>query len=291
MNAALFTKSTTGLILASSLIAASSVFAHANDAPVALGTAATALLSGSYSTVPTGQAMLGGHTFDMTSGTLLKLANNQSASFAGSYQNPKAVHLLLNTANTSNMFLGSTVGNIVLTFSDTTTQTASLTVGGNVREWCISAFGVVNTVTDITPNPAVPGTPYVTQGVWTTTPVGGTGTAVLDMVPVPVVPANATKTLTSVQLIDVNAFGSIQIDLAGLTVEFTPPAPPTPTPTPTPTPPPTPTSTGDETGNHNGDHHNTDRKATAPKKAVNTETNAQNSKQDDGGNRGHRDAN
>src|SRR6202022_3055737 len=113
------------------------------------------------STVPPGQSALGGHTFDMTSGTLLKLANNQSASFAGSYQNPKAVHLLLNTANTSNMFLGSTVGTVVLTFSDTTTQTASLTVGGNVREWCISAFGAVNTVTDKPPTPPARVPPYV----------------------------------------------------------------------------------------------------------------------------------
>jgi len=71
MNAALFTKSTTGLILASGLIAASSVLGHAQDAPMALGTLATYPLSAAYATVPTGQATLGGHTFDMTSGNIL----------------------------------------------------------------------------------------------------------------------------------------------------------------------------------------------------------------------------
>jgi hypothetical protein len=229
MNAAIFTKSTTGLILASGLIAASSILGHAQDAPIALGALATTSLSGAYATVPTGQATLGGHTFDMTSGTMIQLVNGGSASFSGSYQNPKAVHLLLNTANTySWMYAGSPVGTVVLTFSDSTTQTATLTSGANVREWFITANGVVNDVTDITPNPS---TPYVTKGVWTTTAVGGAGTAVIDMLTIPVVTANASKTLTSVQLNDTNSWGSLQIDLAGLTVEFAPPAPPTPQPT------------------------------------------------------------
>jgi len=222
MNGAIFTRSTTGLILASGLIAASSILAHAQDAPVALGASATALLSASYTTVPTGLATLGGHTFDMTSGKMIQLKNGGSASFTGSYQNPKAVHLLLNSANTNIMYTSSQVGTVVLTFSDGTTQSATLTVGTNLREWFIGAFGVVNTVTDITPNAS---TPYVTQGVWTTTAVGGTGTAVLDMLTVPVLTTNASKTLTGVQLNDTNSWGSLQIDLSGLTVEFAPPAP------------------------------------------------------------------
>ena len=222
MNGALFTKSTTGLILASGLIAASSVLAHAQEAPVALGASATALLSASYTTVPTGLATLGGHTFDMTSGKMIQLKNGGSASFAGSYQKPTAVHLLLNTANTNIMYAGSPVGTVVLTFSDATTQSATLTVGSNLREWYIGAFGVVNTVTDITPNAS---TPYVTQAVWTTTVIAGTGAAVLDMLTVPVLAANSSKTLSGVQLNDTNPFGSLQIDLSGLTVEFTPPAP------------------------------------------------------------------
>ncbi len=222
MNGALFTKSTKGLILAAGLIAASSVLAHAQDAPVALGAQATALLTASYTTVPTGLATLGGHTFDMTSGKMLQMKNGGSASFAGSFQKPTAVHLLLNSANTNSMYTGSPVGTVVLTFSDATTQSATLTVGSNLREWFIGAFGVVNTVTDITPNAS---TPYVTQAVWTTTVVGGTGAAVLDMLTVPVLAANTSKTLTGVQLNDTNPFGSLQIDLSGLTVEFTPPAP------------------------------------------------------------------
>ncbi len=227
MNAALFTKSTTGLILASGLIAASSVLGHAQDAPVALGTLATYPLSSAYATVPTGQATLGGHTFDMTSGNMVKLATNASASFAGSYQNPTAVHLLLNSANTYSWYDGTAVGTVVLTFSDGTTQTATLTVGSNLREWNLGGYGFVNTVTDVTASTT---TPYSSQ-VWTTTVLGGTGTAVLDMLTVPV--ANANMTLTSVQVTNNNPFGgALSIDLSGLTVELG--AAPVPTPTPQP---------------------------------------------------------
>lgn len=211
MNAALFTKSTTGLILASGLIAASTVLGHAQDTPIALGTLATYPLSQAYSTVPTGLATLGGHTFDMTNPSMVKLATNDTVSYAGSYPNTTAVHLLLNTANTASWYAGTQVGTVVLTFSDGTTQTAALTVGTNLREWRISAFGVVTSVTDTN----------VFQGAWTTTAVGG-GTAVLDMLTVPV----ANKTLTGVQLTNSNPYGgALTIDLSGLTVEVTAPAP------------------------------------------------------------------
>ena len=225
MNAALFTKSTTGLILASGLIAASSVLGHAQDAPMALGTLATYPLSSAYATVPTGQATLGGHTFDMTSGNMVKLATNASASFAGSYQNPTAVHLLLNSANTYSWYAGTPVGTVVLTFSDGTTQTTTLTAASNLRDWNVGGFGVVSAVTDFTPSTT---TAYSTE-VWTTTVLGGTATAVLDMLSVPVVGAN--KTLTSVQVTNSNPYGgALSIDLSGLTVDVA--AAPVPTPQP-----------------------------------------------------------
>jgi len=229
MNAALFTKSTTGLILASGLIAASSILGHAQDAPVGLGTQATLSLSGYYTTTPTGQATLGGHTFDMTSGNAVKMLNGGSASFTGSYQNAKAVYLLLNTANTYNWYAGSVVGTVVLTFSDGTTQSTDLLIGGNLREWRIGAAGVVNILTDPAAAP-----------VWNTTAqtsMGG-GAAVLDMLTIPV--ATAGKTLTTVTVTDTNAWGALQMDLAGLTADFTQPAPPTVTPPPT--------GTGHDTG-------------------------------------------
>jgi len=225
MNAALFTKSTTGLILASGLIAASSVLGHAQDAPMALGTLATYPLSSAYATVPTGQATLGGHTFDMTSGNMVKLATNASASFAGSYQNPTAVYLLLNSANTYSWYEGTPVGTVVLTFSDGTTQTTTLTAASNLRDWNVGGFGVVSAVTDFTPSTT---TAYSTE-VWTTTVLGGTATAVLDMLSVPVVGAN--KTLTSVQVTNTNPYGgALSIDLSGLTVDVA--AAPVPTPQP-----------------------------------------------------------
>ena len=225
MNAALFTKSTTGLILASGLIAASSVLGHAQDAPMALGTLATYPLSSAYATVPTGQATLGGHTFDMTSGNMVKLATNASASFSGSYQNPTAVYLLLNSANTYSWYEGTPVGTVVLTFSDGTTQTTTLTAASNLRDWNVGGFGVVSAVTDFTPSTT---TAYSTE-VWTTTVLGGTATAVLDMLSIPVVGAN--KTLTSVQVTNTNPYGgALSIDLSGLTVDVA--AAPVPTPQP-----------------------------------------------------------
>jgi hypothetical protein len=56
----------------------------------------------------------------------------------------------------------------------------------------------------------------------------GGGTAVIDMLSIPV--AIAGKTLTAVALNDTNTWGALKIQLAGLTVDFT-----APTPTPTPT--------------------------------------------------------
>ena len=280
MNAALFTKSTTGLILASGLIAASSILGHAQDAPFALGAQATNPLSAWYATTPTGQATLAGHTFDMTGGNMIVLANGGSASFAGSYPNAKAVYLLLNTSNTYAMYAGSSIGTVILTFSDATTESTDLVVGANLREWRIGASGVVNTVVDPNSAPA-----------WTTTaqPSMGGGTAVLDMLTVPV--ATTGKTLTGVQLVDTNGFGNIQMQLSGLTADFTAPAPtptPTPTPKPTPTPAPipapipTPTVTCGQDDNAGGNHEGhaslidrncenedkTDSDKTAPKPVV-----------------------
>src|SRR5260370_7239767 len=160
MNAALFTKSTTGLILASGLIAASSILGHAQDAPIALGTQATLSLSGYYTTTPTGQASLGGHTFDMTVGNAVKMLNGGTASFTGSYQNAKAVHLLLNTANTYNWYAGSVVGTVVLTFSDATTQSTDLVIGGNLRQWRPGAFGGRKTPTTGPPPTPLPHSPH-----------------------------------------------------------------------------------------------------------------------------------
>jgi hypothetical protein len=273
MNAALFTKSTTGLILASGLIAASSIVGHAQDASFALGTQATNPLSAWYATTPTGQATLGGHKFDLTTGNMIVLANGGSASFTGSYPSAKAVYLLLNTSNTQSWYSGSVVGTVVLTFSDNTTQSTDLTVGANLREWRTGAAGVVNTVSD----------PSSSQ-VWTTTAqtsMGG-GTAVLDMLTIPV--AITGKTLTGVTLTDTNGWGNIQMQLAGLTADFTPPAPPTPAPVPVPS------GTGNETGNHNGDHQSTDKTTTvkpADKTAPKTEKKTGNNNEQSGNNGNH----
>src|SRR5260370_24953661 len=84
----------------------------------------------------------------MRGGKLIVVANSGSASFTGSYQNAKAVYLLLNTANTYSWYTGSIVGTVVLTFSDNTTQTTNLVIGANLRERRIAALCLLNPLPD-----------------------------------------------------------------------------------------------------------------------------------------------
>lgn len=209
MNAAIFAKSSKALILATGLIAASTIISSAQDVPVPLGAQATIPLSSWYVAPPSGQALLGGHTFDLSGGNLLQLANGQSVSFAGSYPNTKGAFLLLNTSNTYSFFTGSVVGQVVLTFSDGTTQSTDLTVGTNIREWRISAGATVNTLV------AGSGTTQVWSG--TAQPGMGGGAAVIDMLAITV--PTAGKTLTTVKLNDTNGWGALRIQLAGLTID------------------------------------------------------------------------
>jgi hypothetical protein len=221
MDASTLAKSAKALILASGLIVASTVIGAAQDSPVPLGTTATVALNSWYITPPSGQALLGGHTFDLTAGNLILLANGQNVSFTGSFAGAKGAYLLLNSSNTYSYYAGSVVGQVVLTFSDGTTQATDLTVGTNLREWRIGAGATVSTL-------ATTGAAQVWAG--TAQPGMGGGTAVIDMLSIPV--ATAGKTLTTVTLTDTNTFGALKIQLAGLTVDWTAPAP-TPAPTPT----------------------------------------------------------
>jgi hypothetical protein len=228
MNAAPLTRSFRALIIATGLIAASSVVGYAQDAPLTLGAQATIPLTQLYLTPPTGQAILGGHTFDLAGGNLIQLSNGQSASFTGSYPNATTVYLLLNTFNTYLFFDGMPVGQVVLTFSDGTTQTTDLTVGTNIREWRTGAGATVNWVL------AGAGSTEAWSG--SAQPGMGGGPAAIDMLTVSI--ATAGKTLTGVTINDTNSWGTaLKIDLAGVTVAFT-------APTPTPTPTPTPAATG-----------------------------------------------
>ena len=222
MNAGSLTKSAKAFILASGLIAASTVIAAAQDVPVSLGTPATIPFSAWYIAPPTGQVTLGGHAFNLTSANLVQLptVSGTSQSYAGSYPNATAVYLLLNTYNTYFWYQGAVVGTVVLTFSDGTTQSTDLSVGGNIREWRIGAASTVNTLAD-------PATIQVWSG--TAQPGMGGGAAVIDMLTIKA--AAAGKTLTTVTVNDTNTFGALKIDLAGLTVDD---VAPTPTPTPGP---------------------------------------------------------
>ncbi len=215
MDARTLAKSTKALILASGFIAASTVIGAAQDAPMPLGTAATVSISNWYVAPPTGQAVLGGHTFDLTAGTMIVLANGQSVSFTGSYPGAKGAVLLLNSSNTYSWYTGMVVGRVLLTFSDGTTQATDLTEGTNIREWRTSAGATVNTVA------AGAGSTQVWTG--TAQPGMGGGAAVIDMLTIPV--TTAGKTLTTVALNDTNGWGALHIQLAGLTVDYTAPVP------------------------------------------------------------------
>ena len=206
MNAAIFTKPAKGLILASGLIAATSVMGYAQDATVALGSQATLPLSQLYVSAPTGIASLGGHNFDLSTGNLIQLSNGQSASFSGSWTNATSAYLLLNTFNTYAWYDQTVVGNVVVTYADGTTQSTDLTVGVNLREWRTGAGFTVDWISD--PNAA---------NVWTGTAQSGMGggTAVIDMLSITL----QNKTVTNITINDTNNFGALKLDLAGLTID------------------------------------------------------------------------
>jgi hypothetical protein len=204
MNSAIFAKSAKGLILASGLIAASSVVGYAQDVTVALGTSATLPLSSLYASAPSGTASLGGHAFDLSGGNLVSLGNGQSVTYTGSWSNAQSVFLLLNTMNTYLWYDQTQVGTVTLTFSDGTTQVTNLTVGGNVREWRTGAGNTVNWIND----PA-------TTTVWNGSAIDGSA-AVIDMLTISLA---ATQTITSIAVSNTNGWGALHIDLAGLTVD------------------------------------------------------------------------
>jgi hypothetical protein len=221
MDARTLAKSAKALILASGLIVATTAVGAAQDAPIPLGTPATVALSSWYVAPPSGQALLLGHTFDLTGGNLILFSNNQSVSFTGSYANAKAVDLLLNTSNTYAVWYDQAqVGTVVLTFSDGTTLSTTLIAGGNIREWRPTSSITVNTV--------LPTSGSAPAWTGTAQPAMGGGTAVIDMLTI----AASGKTLTSVTVHDTNTFGALKIQLSGVTVELNAPTPP-PTPTPT----------------------------------------------------------
>ncbi len=204
MNAATFTKSATGLMLASGLIAISGVMGYAQDATVPLGGQATTSLSSLYQSAPSGITTLGGHSFDLSSGNLIQLANGQSASYSGSWTNAQAAYLLLNSYNTYLWYDQQQVGTVTITFSDGTTQATPLTVGSNLREWRIGAGFTDNTLTD----------PAAAQ-VWSGSAYDGTA-ATIDMLTITL---PGTKTVTGVSIANIDTYGALGINFAGLTVD------------------------------------------------------------------------
>jgi hypothetical protein len=215
MDAATFTKSSRALILASLLTAGSTVIAAAQEAPIVLSGAPTGALSGNYAAPPSGMVTLGGHTFDLTSGNFLALGNGQSVSFSGSYPGFNGAYLLLNSAQTLWMWLDQQpVGDVVLTFSDGTTQTEVLTVGVNLGEWRTGAGSMV--VVNPDPN----------AHVWTGTATDGT-TAVIDMLSIPASTSSKGKTLTTVTVRNTNTLppSGFALLLSAVTIDFTPPTP------------------------------------------------------------------
>jgi hypothetical protein len=205
MNAAIFTKSAKGLILASGLIAASSVLGYAQDATVSLGSTATVPLSNFYANPPAGIASLGGHSFDMSTGNTVDLTNGQNAAFSGSWTNPTAAYLLLNSYNTYLWYDQQAIGSVTITFADGTTQTTTLTAGANIRDWLLGSGVADTTLTD----------PAAAQ-VWSGVATDGSTAATFDMLTITL---PGTKNVSSVTIANTNAFGSLGIHLSGLTID------------------------------------------------------------------------
>jgi hypothetical protein len=216
MNGELLRKSTKTAVVAASLslvTASAAVAAPAQDAPMALGTQASLSLASYYANPPLGTTTLKGVTF--TTGSAVVLGNGTQAAYALSYKNPNKVYLLLNSANTAFWYEGNTVGRVTLTFDSGATQSVDLVVGNNLREW---AFGTDWTVDSL----------YDTANAsnwWTGARADDPSIAAgLDMLAVPVSSANSSATLTGVTVANTDDWGSLEIRLAGLSVEYTPAA-------------------------------------------------------------------
>ncbi len=213
MNAAMLTKPAKGLVLASGLLIGCGSFASAQNATVGLGAQANTALASFYYNPPAGPALPNTTVpFDLSGGNFVYLANGGSATFTTSYKNPGAVYLLLNTSYTYNSYAGRKAGQVTLTFSDGTSQTTDLTIGGNIREWRIGAGSiVVGSTTDTNNTNAWDGS---AQG-W----MGG-GEAVMDQLKVTV--STSGKTLTGVTVSRATDNMPVHILLSGLTVDYTP---------------------------------------------------------------------
>ncbi len=213
MNAAILSKPAKGLVLASGLLIGFSSVASAQNATVALGSQANTALASFYYNPPAGPTLPNTTVpFDLSGGNFVYLAQGGSATFTTSYKNPSAVYLLVNSSFTYYWYAGRKAGQVTLTFSDGTSQTTDLTIGGNIREWRIGAGSiVVGSTTDAASSNAWDGS---AQG-W----MGG-GEAVMDQLQVTV--STSGKTLTGVSVSRANDDMAVHILLSGLTVDYTP---------------------------------------------------------------------
>lgn len=213
MNAAILTKPAKGLVLASGLLIGLSSIASAQTGTVGLGAQANTALASFYYNPPAGPALPNTAVpFDLSGGNFIYLAQGGSASFTTSYKNPSAVYLLVNSSFTYYWYAGRKAGQVTLTFSDGTSQTTDLTIGGNLREWRIGAGSIVvgNTSDGASSN------------AWSGSAQGwmGGGAAVLDQLKVTV--STSGKTLTGVSVSRANDDMSVHLLLSGLTVDYTP---------------------------------------------------------------------
>lgn len=211
MNSAIFMKSATGLILASSLVAVSGVLASAQEATVSLGGAPTIAMSALYMNAPTGVVSLAGHKFDLTSGNDITLGSGQSLLAGGAFKDAHSAYLLVNSGNSYWWYQGQTAGHVTLSFSDGSTQITNLVIGGNVREWQLGSQGTVAAISD----------PAATNA-WTGTSTSGR-TAVIDMLTIAI--AGTGKTLTGMKLDNdglTNGWAPVGILVSAVTVDYTP---------------------------------------------------------------------
>jgi hypothetical protein len=128
-------------------------------------------------------------------------------------RNPRKVHLLLVLGNGYTTFAGREVGSVTLRFAGGASSRTSLVAGQTLREWCLSAPGVITRTTD----------PATREAYRETSEGGSCAAAILDVVTVEIPAAHRDDTLTQIVVRDESrqAFGSEdpQIGLFGVAVE------------------------------------------------------------------------
>jgi uncharacterized membrane protein len=147
------------------------------------------LIRNRYLDFPTGSVILAGKLFEFMDEALLFDTNGQlrysrkrdDGSIEVDFQideaihNVKAVHILINSGNSRQVYYSQAIGGIILLFKDVPPFTVDFILGNNIREWCIGNPG--DFVREVSSDKV--------QNAWSGTNTEGTN-AIVDCLDIPV---------------------------------------------------------------------------------------------------------